>query len=175
MGFRDEAGAKQLAQRRGIDRIGLDLRVGDGLQELRMGQVEINPLGNQPRAEPVPPPGGFNHRLMGSRKLAEVAASRRGIVGEGGLAHPVTTGREGGQRGAQSMLVDSSVDHACSKRRSYSLTTIPLGNIKCLESAEAAEDLEARLASRERPRSSSIGRYAASPGSSRWRLRPPLD
>ena len=41
----DEADAEEVAQRGGIDRIGLDLGVRDGLEELRMGQVQVNPLG----------------------------------------------------------------------------------------------------------------------------------
>ena len=98
MGFRDEAGAQQLALRGGIDRIGLDLGVGDGLEELRMGQVEVNPLGHQQVAEPIPPAGSFDDGLVRPRELGEVPAHGRGIVGQRGLANPVAGSGERSQR-----------------------------------------------------------------------------
>jgi hypothetical protein len=45
VGLGNEAGAEELAQRGGIDRIGLDLGVRDGLEDLRLGRCRSIPSG----------------------------------------------------------------------------------------------------------------------------------
>ena len=116
VGLGDEADAEQLAQRGGIDRIGLDLGVRDGLEELRMGQVQVNPLGDQQRAEPIPAAGGFDDGVMGSGELGKVAPQRRGIIREGRFPHALSRRQEGGHGRAEPMLIDAGEEHRDSKR-----------------------------------------------------------
>jgi len=95
--------------------------------------VQVNPFGDQQRAEPVPPAGGFDDRVMGSGELGDVVPQGRGIVGEGGVPHAFPRGPEGGHAGAEPMLIDAGVENGRSTRGPRSLTTIPLGNIRAIE------------------------------------------
>jgi hypothetical protein len=69
--------------------------------------VQVNPLGAQQRAEPVPPTRGFDDGVMGAGKLGEVAPHGRGIVGEGLFRHTLPCRPDGGHGGTEPLRVDA--------------------------------------------------------------------
>jgi hypothetical protein len=111
VGLGNEAGPQQLRERVRIDRIGLHLGIGDRLQELRMGQAEVNALGGQQVAQPVPAAGHFHHRPLLPGPLGEVLAEESAIVGNGHLHHALALRRERGENRIRAVLIDAGVEH----------------------------------------------------------------
>ena len=74
---RNEIHPQQLGEGVGIDGIGLHFGVGDRLQQLRVGQLEVDPGRRQQIPQPVPTPGRLDDRLVGTGKLSEVLQQRR--------------------------------------------------------------------------------------------------
>ena len=72
--FRNELDAEQLRQGRRIDGVSLDLGVADGLEILGVAEAQVNPLGHQQIAQPVPHPGALDDRLMRARERREVGS-----------------------------------------------------------------------------------------------------
>ncbi len=111
MGLGNEPGAEQLAQGSGIDGIGLDLGVGNRLQELRMGEAKINAVADEQVAEPIPAAGGFDDGSMGPGDLCDVTAQADGLVGQAGVADGAALLGVGRKDRRAAVLIDASVEH----------------------------------------------------------------
>ena len=89
VGLGDESGAEQLGQRLGVDLVGLDLRVADGLEVLGVGERERDALIAQEVGEPVPPGRRLDDGAVRALMLAEVGPQGVGVVLELLLAREV--------------------------------------------------------------------------------------
>jgi hypothetical protein len=78
----NEIAAEQMRERRGIDRIGLHLRIADRLHELGMGERQRNVGGREQIAQPVPVGGRLHHGSMRPGVSLEIGADGRPRGGE---------------------------------------------------------------------------------------------
>ena len=80
MSARDGVHPHQTGERGGVDLIGLDLRIRDGLQVFCVGEHQLDAVGGKKVIEPIPARGAFDHGAMGTGEFGKVAEHRRGLA-----------------------------------------------------------------------------------------------
>ena len=111
MRLRDELRAQQLGHRRRVDGIGLHLRVTDRLQILRVRETEVDALGHEQIAQPVPHARTLADGLMRSVECGKVGGDRRSIRRQIGLANRGASRVHGGNGQRLLVKIDTGVHH----------------------------------------------------------------
>lgn len=111
VGGRNELRLTELGQCVRVNRIGLHLGGADGLETRGVCQLEVDSLGYQQVAEPVPAAGAFDDRAMGPGELGKVADQRRAVVAQAALAEALAAIIVSGDDGVALVLVDTGVEH----------------------------------------------------------------
>jgi hypothetical protein len=111
VGSGDGVEPQERGQGTGIDLVGFDFGVGDGLEVLGMGKHEFDAVGFEEIVEPVPAGGTFDDGDVGSIEGAEIGQNALGDIGQPFLLDEGADRIDRGDETVVLMQIDTGVEH----------------------------------------------------------------